>query len=205
VPLDATELARRLGYPDPDEGLLTAVTEAIEDAESDVEAYLGRPIRPVELTATGRWPGWDGWDLPDDQPIRRIISTTPEAWPDGTLTGQFTVVYEVGLDYLNDDELRPIRRYVRAAAQNDPTLLAYLANTKGGHGAIKSMSVSTEGQSKNITYADVSYGGGGQAGADSPGALPSKKSMDRWRLAGRRIHQARGDYRPLWGSDRRYR
>lgn len=185
------ELLRRLGLgQDPAAELVTAIGDAIADAEADVEGYLDRPITPQQRTATGQWPLLSGWQLPDDDPVRAIISTTPETFPDGTLTGTFTVVYEIGLDYKNDPACRPIRRYVIAAAMNSPQLLQYLTRTAQVARAVKSISVSTEGQSKTTTYGDVSYGGGGAAGSGAPGALPSIKSLEGWSLAGRRVHQA---------------
>lgn len=185
----AVELARRLGVDDPDDKLLARVRDAIADAEDDVVGYLHRAIRPTRRTATGRWPSPYGWDLPDDEPVLAVVSATPELYPDGvTSTGTFTVEYDVGLDYLNDPSLGPIRRYVRAAALNNPELLQYVARTTTLRGPVQSVSVSTEGQSKNVTYAPLGFGGGGQAASDSPGALPSLKSLDWWRLRG--VHQA---------------
>lgn len=186
----AYDIARRLGHPEPDDELLQAVVDALGDAEDDVVGYLGRPIRPVTKVANRCWPVLGGWSIPSETGrIREIVSAVPETL-DGVTTGTFTITYTVGLDYVNDAELGPIRRYVRAAAMNDPMLMRRLDEVAQTPGEIKSVSVSTEGQSKNVTYEKRSYGGGGQAGADSPGALPSKKSMDRWRLAGRRVHQA---------------
>lgn len=186
----AEVIARRMRLQ-PTEELLTEIDDAIASAESDVEGYLGRPIRPVEVVAHQCWPVPGGWSIPGEhRRIREIVSAVPET-VDGVETGTFTVTYTVGIDYLADPDTRPIRRYVQAAAMNDPMLLAWVeGQVDAGTGAIKSISVSTEGQSKNVTYERRSYGGGGAAGQDSPGALPSKSSMDRWRLANRRVHQA---------------
>lgn len=203
-PTPAQKLATRLGILTPSDEVLDVLQFAIEDAEDDVVTYLGRPIYPVQRTAGGLFPLLSGWNLPTSDPVRRIVSTTAEHWPDGSLTGTFTVVYEVGLDYLNDPELRPIRRYVLAAAQNDPNLLQYLTRHALVLGQVQSVSVSTEGQSKTVTRSAPAFGGGGQAGSDSPGALPSKTSLDRWRLANRRVHAApdrpRRDWREWWYS-----
>lgn len=196
VPELAQELADDLGIDEPDAAMVRRLQRALDDAEADVVGYLGRPILPEQHTAYRVWPDLfrtGGWTLAETEPIRRIVSATPETFLENGVpieTGTFTVVYEVGLDYANDPALAPIRRYVMAAALNSPKLLTYLSRTNGLRGPVKSVSVSTEGQSKNVTYADLGYGGGGQAGADSPGALPSRSSLDRWRRAGRRVHQA---------------
>lgn len=202
-PDPVADLAHRLGVDEPDEKLLARVADALADAEDDVVGILGRAIRPQQRTARNCWPSPFGWGLPDDEPVTRVLSATPEFYADGvTTTGTFTVEYEVGLDYLNDPELGPIRRYVRAAALNNPELLQYVARTTSLRGPVKSVSVSTEGQSKNVTYAPLAFGGGGQAGSDSPGALPSAKTLDKWRLRGRRVHQAPDQPRdPRVGAD----
>lgn len=191
-PIDAHAIARSLGLQAPDEATLERLDEALADAEADVVGYLGRPIRPQQYVAYHQWPNpVDGWDLPET-PVLSIVSEVAEVDPvDAYATGLFTVTYTAGLDYENDPELSPIRRYVKAAVRNDPSLFAYLINTGAVQGAVKSSSVSTEGQSKSVTYqtAGEQMGGGGQAGSDSPGALPSKSSMDKWRRANRRAYQ----------------
>lgn len=195
TPTPAEDLARRLGVDTADTALMTAITDALADAEDDVTGYLGRPVRPVTKTATGCWPVPGGWDIPGERGrVREILTVTAETWTDPNTgeviaLGTFTLTYTVGMDYLTDPETSPIRRYVRAAAMNDPALLQRLASA-GRRGPVTNVSVSTEGQSKTVTYAPLGNGGGGQPGADSPGALPSKKSLDRWRLVGRRIRQA---------------
>lgn len=190
------ELARRLGIVgDPDAAMQQHLADAVADAEADVVGYLGRAIMPEQRTAYGRWPGPWGWNLPTGEPVIRVVSATAETFTDPytgvvTATGTFTVVYEVGLDYRNEPELGPIRRYVRAAALNNPELLLHVSRATSLRGQVQSVSVSTEGQSKNVTYAPLGLGGGGQAAADAPGALPPKSSLDRWRLANRRVVQA---------------
>lgn len=190
-PLDAHAIARRLGLQAPDEATLARLDDALTDAEADVVGYLGRPIRPQTLTAYHLYPDpHGGWDLPES-PVIEVVSAVAETYPGQPLitTGLFTVTYRAGLDYENDPNLAPIKRYVIAAVRNDPTLLAYLERTGAIQGAVKSTSVSTEGQSKSTTYAAVGeqMGGGGTPGSDSPGALPSKSTLDRWRRAGRRV------------------
>lgn len=189
-PTPADVLARRMRLTPVDEQLRAELNDAIAAAEADVEGYLGRPIRPVTKTATRCWPVPGGWEIPTEHgTIREILGATAETI-EGVETGTFTVRYTVGIDYLNDDDVRPIQRYIMAAAANDPMLLSWVAAEKGGHGAVKSVSVSTEGQSKNVTYADLGYGGGGAAGSDAPGALPSRTTLDKWRKANRRVIQA---------------
>jgi hypothetical protein len=187
------DLARRLGVDVADPAMRSAITDALADAVDDVTGYLGRPIRPVTKVATGCWPlPGARWDIPAESgPIREIVSVEPEFLPDNpaVTSGMFTLTYTVGIDYLTDPETGPIRRYIRAAAMNSPELVTRLA--AGGHrGSVANVSVSTEGQSKTVTYAPLSYGGGGPAGTDSPGALPSLTSLDRWRRTGRRVRQA---------------
>lgn len=189
-------IARRLGVDDPSEELLDLAQDAIDDAIGDVEGYLGRAITPVQRTATRCWPVPGGWDIPgEQQPIRRIISATEELVPgEATIpAGTFTVVYEVGLDYVTDPELSPIRRYLNAAALNNYMLLQYVENRLGIRGPVNSVSVSTEGQSKNVTYGHLGYtppASRGSQSMDAPGQLPKLTSLDRWKLANRRVHQA---------------
>lgn len=193
-PLDpAYALARRLGFPEPDDGLLDVITDALADAEADVEGYLGRPIHPVTRSVDGCWPVAGGWDIPGETGrIRSIVSAVPQLI-DGTESGMFTVTYLVGIDYLADAECRPIRRYVTAAAANDYLLLNYLEGQEHRRGPVTSVSVSTEGQSKTVQYGHLGYtppASRGTGMTDYPGALPAKSTMDRWRIANRRVVQA---------------
>jgi hypothetical protein len=188
-PLDAHEIARRMGLTAPDERTLSRLDDALLDAEADVVGYLGRPIRPQTFVQEHAFPYVDGWQLPH-RPLLEVVSAVAETFTDGSTTGLFTVTYRAGLDYENDPALLPIRRYVIAAVRNDPELLVFLQQAGQITPLVRSRSVGTEGQSLTTTYADVGYGGGGVAGQDSPGALPSKSSMDTWRIKGRRVHQA---------------
>lgn len=192
-----TLICRRLGIVSPDEDILQIAEDAIEDAISDVEAYLGQPITPTSKIARGCWPVPWGWDLPDvSSRIRSIVSAVPEFLPDqpGIQSGTFTVTYTVGLDVANDVELRPIRRYLTAAALNNYLLLQYAETKLGMRGPVQSVSVATEGQSKNVSYGHLGYlppaSRSSTQGMDYPGQLPKLTTMDRWRLAGRRVHQA---------------
>lgn len=165
------------------------LTEAILDAQADVEGYLGRPVVPITYVETGRYPGADGWDLVEhgDDPVVTVISAIPETDAETTQpTGYYTVTYTAGLDARREEVLRPIRRYITAHAMNSPEITR-LWVTAGGRGQVKT--VSAEGQS--ITFESATLGGGGNAGSGNPGALPTLSSLDRWRLAGRRVHVAR--------------
>jgi hypothetical protein len=88
----------------------------------------------------------------------------------------------------------PIRRYLTAAALNNYLLLQYAERILGMRGPVDSVSVSTEGQSKNVTYGHLGYLPPASRSAgnsmDYPGQLPKLATLDRWRLAGRRVHQA---------------
>jgi hypothetical protein len=205
-PVDAHEIARRMGLVAPDEATLSRLDDALLDAEADVVSYLGRPIRPQQFVAEHLWPApFDNWApyLPE-KPVIEVVSAVAEVGPDGlTETGLFTVTYTAGLDFENDPALAPIRRYVVAATRNDPSLLVYLAQRGLITPLVKSRTVSTEGQSVTTTNSDVETQYGGQSpsmagrrssavpmATDSPGALPSRNTLDTWRIKGRRVHQA---------------
>lgn len=193
----ADYIARRLGLPRP----LSAddqwtVEEAITEAQSDVEAYLGRAITPTQYTETGLWKAFDGSYLLTYWPLVDIVSETAETDPDtAQLLGTWTVVYTAGLDAANDPLLAPIRRYVVAAAMNSPSVTDLWEAAQPSAGRVVT-SVSAEGQS--VSYANTSPAGGqiGPAGSGSPGALPLLSSLDRWRIAGRRVFQRRGEPYP---------
>lgn len=183
VPVDV--IARRLGLPDPltedDEWL---IAEAIADAQSDLEAHLGRPVTPREYTEMGRFPFAGGFRLAQD-PVVEVVSTTAETDPGtGQPTGLFTVVYTAGLDGALDPDLAPLRRYVTAHTIYSAGVQAILRRL-APESAQRVRTVAVEGQS--VTYEDV-YARSAEAGA--VGSLPTLKSCDRWRVAGRRVHQA---------------
>lgn len=168
------------------------IVEAILDAQADVSAYLGRAIVPTIYTETGRYDDGTGhWNItPLDEPVIEVIDATPET-SQGDPTGYFTVTYRAGLNAKDDPDLRPIRRYVTAAAMNAPEFVLMWRTATSAKGEIKS--VTTEGQS--ITYNTASLGGGGKG---QPGELPGKNSLDRWRVAGRRVFQRPTVPRPPW-------
>lgn len=186
VPIE--DLAGRIGVT-ADAANSALLTDAILDAQSDVEAYLGRAISPVTLIQAGCYPYADGWRLDSgDEDVLTVLAADAEVDVDtGAPTGLFTVTFTVGLDVVNDPTLRPIRRYVLAHAMNSPEVLRYWKSATKARGDVKT--VSAEGQS--ITWSDATLGGGGDAGSGKPGALPTLASLDRWRLAGRRVYQGR--------------
>jgi hypothetical protein len=186
----ADEVARRLRLPlplsDADRALLE---DAVEDATADVEAYLGRPIRPQLATEAGVWPAHDGHWLLQGWPLISVVSATAETDTSGYPLGTYTVTYLYGLDAADDPALAPIRRYVVAAAMNDPqVLMVWRQRVPETARTISSLSV--EGQT--VAYTPATLGGGGAAGTQVPGALPNLKSLSRWRVAGRRVFQRPG-------------
>jgi hypothetical protein len=166
--------------------------EAILDAQADVVAHLGRAIVPTVYTESGRYDDGRGrWNLtPLDEPVIEVLTVTADT-SYGQPTGYFTITYRAGLNAKDDPELRPIRRYVTAAAMNSPQFLRMWRVATSARGEIKS--TTTEGQS--VTYDSATLGGGGQGQA---GALPTLKSLDRWRIAGREVFQRRTRPRPPW-------
>lgn len=182
------QVARRPGLPQPlDERDRWMIEQAIVDAQSDLEAYLGRPITAQTYTETGMLPLSGGYNL-THWPVIAITSTTAETDPDsGAPTGYYTVVYTAGLDGVADPELEPLRRFVRTHALYSETVQTILRRV-APESARKVASLGVEGQ--NVTYADVYAVADNAAELGLPGALPTFKSCDRWRLAGRRVRQA---------------
>jgi hypothetical protein len=181
--VDPAAVARKLDVAAPSAEMLDAITEAILDAQADAAAYLGRPVLPRSVTEPGCWPWPGGWQLTED-PIWEVTATVAEVTPvDGILTGYYTVTYVGGLDARTDPDCAPVRRWVKAAAANDPSVIRAWAAT-GAFGVRKM--VMTEGQ--RVMFETLALGGGGKAGADSPGALPSKSIMDALRRAHRRVY-----------------
>lgn len=187
-------LAKKAGIPLPlSEEDRELVIECIRDAQSDVTAHLGREIMPAAYSETGRFDVGGQWNLETDEPIIEITQVTTEL-SGGQPTGLFTITYIAGINAKDDPVLRPIVRYVTAHALNSPEFVAWWKTETKPKGDIKS--VTTEGQS--ISYDKVSLGGGGTAGSGAPGALPTLKSLDRWRLAGRRVFQRKTLHREPW-------
>lgn len=177
IPLQLTEDQREV------------ITDAILDAQADVEAYLGRAIFPTIGVEHSCWPWPQGWQIKGnaDEPLIRVLAAEAE-YADGQPTGYFTVTYLYGLDPAADRALRPIIRFVTAHAMNSAPFTDLWKKVTKAKGEIRS--VSAEGQSVSWSPASLG-GGGGKAGDGSPGSLPTLTSLDRWRLAGRRVHQGR--------------
>lgn len=163
------------------------IRDAILDAQADVVAHLGRVITPTTFVETAREPDWSGgWNLtPLDHPVTEVTSAVASTYSDGTPTGYYTITYTAGLDARTDEVLHPIRRYIKAHALNSPAITRLWRDTPEGQGGIRS--ASTQGQT--ITYERATLGGGGAPGSGVPGALPTLASLDRWRVAGRRVYQ----------------
>ncbi|MFJ5121964.1 hypothetical protein [Kitasatospora sp. NPDC088548] len=159
------EVADKLRIPLPlTETQRDDLRTAIEDAQSDVEAYLARPLIPQLVTLAGARPA-PGVDL-----------TTWKAWahcgPDDDFTiegltvrsdGTYDVQLRVGLDGAAE---RPIRRYIVAHAAEA------CRNTPGADGDRRVSSLSAEGQS-------ISYDGA--PGPGQAGSLPTLLSLDGYR------------------------
>ena len=199
LPVEAETVAAGLGLNISDRRDRDLIESAISDAISDVEGYLGRSILPRQYVVQHCWPltGWGdaAWEFePADEPVRSIVSAVPETVGDPPVaTGYYTVTYTAGLD-CRDPDKAPILRYIKAAAMNDPTVIRMWQTSTNTRGQV--MNVSAEGQA--ITYQALSAGGGGTPGSQAPGALPTLNSLDRWKIAGRRIYQRRTYDRQPW-------
>ena len=184
------DVARRLGVEQPlDERDRWLIEQAIADAQSDLEAYLGRSVTPTTYTESGLWRSYDGRYTLTYWPLIAIVSATAETHPEsGQPTGYYTVMYTAGLDARTDPELAPIRRLVMLHALYSPMVQALyrrLAPTE----ARRIDSLNVEGQ--GVTYEDTYAVDAKATELGLPGALPSFKTCDRWRLAGRRVVQGR--------------
>lgn len=193
--VDVDEIARRLGLDLPvDSDTADTLRASIIDAQADVEGYLGRPIVPVTRVAHGLRPSLWGepWSRQIDDDVTTIVSATPEVYSDGQPTGTFAVTYLAGLDARNDPALSPIRRYVTAAARNDPAVLDMTAQNRP-RGVLTS--VSTDGQT--ASYSAPWHGQGTVPGSGAPGAMPTLASLYPWKRAS--VFQRRGiGFQPGW-------
>lgn len=186
----AEDVARRLGLKQPlAEDDRWVIEQAIGDAQDDVAAYLGRGLLPQQYTDHHRIPHLHGWELEND-PLISVDSFTEETDVDGDPTGRYTVVYTAGLDAANNPELRPIRRYVAVHAFFSPDVQTMFRRVAPDRARLLQQ-VNVEGQS--VTYVDT-YAAPGAPGSGGPGSLPTLESLDRWRLAGRRVVQHRTPY-----------
>jgi hypothetical protein len=176
--VDPEAVARAIGlsYGSLNSDQQETIADSIRDAQADVEAFLGRPIIPIQFTDTDVAPSGDRWELAE-QPVQDILTITP-ILIDNQPTGMYDVTYMAGLDARTDGNLGPIRRYVSAHAAASPMV------TRLSSGGRQITSVSVDGQS--ITYSDS-----GAAGSGAPGSLPNITSLNRWRVAGRRVFQRR--------------
>lgn len=184
VPIDP--VARQVGLPTPVSARARAVVmEAIQDAQSDVEAYLGQAILPVLVVEGGRYSYGAEWNL--SQPATRVVKVVAEVDPaTGLGLGTFQISYFTGLDAASDPVLRPIRRYVNAHA----AALARQSPVIAEEGVKRTIrSVNVEGQ--GITYGDtVGQANTAGGGSGQVGTLPVLASLSRWRR--RNVFQRRG-------------
>lgn len=166
------------------------IREAILDAQSDVVAYLGRPILPAVRVEANVFPYPDGWRLNSlgDDDLIGIVSAVAETDPGtGEPNGLFTITYRYGID-ARLDEYRPIRRYVIAHTLNSSEFTTLWSARTKAKGRITSLSA--EGQSVGFAKPTLGREDTGKPGDLSPGSLPTLASLDYWRLAGRRVHVA---------------
>jgi len=202
------DLAVRLGIPLPlTTGQRYDLTLALQDAQDDTVAYLGRPIMPQVFTERRAWPYGGGVQALAEQPVWEVLSETEET-DGGTPTGYWTVTYTAGLDVRADARLRPILRVVRAAAMNHDLAVALwriagAGAATDGTGARQVTSLSAEGQSVGFSLTrpgGVTPGGTGSGTETVVGAPVAWKSIDRWSLVGKRVFQRSGRYRPGHGT-----
>lgn len=175
------QVADHLGTPLPlPVDLREEYLGAIEEAQADVEAYLGRRLVPQAMTLTGVVPcpgipltDARAWPLPPTV-NDTVMVTACSPLPDGS----YRVDVLVGLD---GAATKPIRRFVAAHAAE-----ALRTRSPSGEGRRVS-SVSADGQS-------VSYEASARPG--EPGALPVIESLRRYRRAA--VYQSRrGAHAPM--------
>lgn len=197
------EVARRLGLPQPlSEQDRWTVEQALTDAQSDLEAYLGRPVTPQTYTETGLRPYIAGNYRLKYAPVISMISATAEVDTANRPTGYYTVTYVAGLDGLADPVLGPIRRFTRTHAMYSPEVQLLFRRLRPD-AARRITSLGLEGQ--NVGYSDTYAVSDKATEMGFPGGLPTLKSCDRWRLAGRRVVQGMTQNRGVWPHDGLYR
>jgi hypothetical protein len=193
------KIAKRLGLDvPPTDDDAEAIAGAIYDAQAEVEGYLGRPITPTVFVQTNSIAYTDGWHLSESKVIE-VQSAVPETDPvNGEPTGRYTVTYLAGIDATQPIYL-PIRRYIEAAVLDHGEIARIWQAKQGTKAARRERSVSVEGQSISWDYLTPSGVDGKQGQADRLGTgRPSLASMDRWRLAGRRVFQRAGRSRVVY-------
>lgn len=200
--IQADTVARLAGLPRPlDADTQWRVEQAILDAQSDVTAHLGQPITPLVATESGLWPQSASLSLTDrrqwvlcNTPVIEILTAEPETL-DPFPVGTYTVSYTYGLNVVTDPQMAPVRRWITASVLASPAVAAiYAVSDPTGSGGRLVNSLSAEGQS--VSYGAVKVPAAataGAAGSGAPGAVPLLSSLDRWRVARRRVFQRR-DY-----------
>lgn len=141
--------------------------DAIEDAQADVEGFIGRSLIPQEVTVTGLLPdtaypltdnaAWPGITADDTFKVARYVESG----------STYTVTFLLGLDGRNE---APITRYVRAHAVE-----ALRNNPKVGDAMPKRIrNVSAEGQSLTFDTGSVADG--------AVGSAPNITSLKRYKM-----------------------
>lgn len=180
-------LADTLGIPLP----ITAaqrdeLARVIIGAQADVEAYLGRPVVPEVFTERQLWPMGGGWRLANS-PVVEVLAEAAEVDQDGRETGYWTVTYRAGLNVRDDRTYGPIQRVIVAHAAEQPAAVRMWREHGygAGGGDRRVRSVGAEGQS--VSYEYMTPSGQSTAAAGSVGGPVLWKTIDRWRIAGRRV------------------
>ena len=203
--VSADTVARLAGIPRPlNADTQWLIEQGILGAQADVTAYLGQPITPLLATENGLYPQSAYLSLTDRRqwplsniPVIEILTAEPEGiepFPIGT----YTVTYTYGLNVVTDPQMAPVRRWILASAVASSEVASAYSSTAPDGGRVVT-SVSAEGQS--ISYSAVkvpSASVAGAAGSGAPGSVPLLSSLDRWRVAGRRVFQRRGY--PYYGT-----
>lgn len=200
--IQADTVARLAGLPRPlSEEAQWLVEQAILASQEDVVGYLGQPITPLLATENGLYPRYATLGLLDTRqwalcngPIIEILAADPETDTPFPI-GSYTVSYTYGLNVVTDPEMGPVQRWIKASVLASPELSAlYAASDTTGAGGRLVNSLSAEGQS--VSYGAVKIPAAsvaGAAGSGAPGSVPLLSSLDKWRVAKRRVFQRRGD------------
>ena len=157
------------------------IEEHIEDAEGDVQGYLRRPLTARTETLEGLLPR-PGGDLDDWKTWPQAVAqfddhVTVDSYVVNAEDAEaFDVTFKVGLDVANDPELRPIKRWVIAAACEALRNAPEFAEAEV---ARRVRTVSADGQS--VTYDTPSQSGGSDGGGRLPGAPPPIDTLSQWR------------------------
>jgi hypothetical protein len=98
----------------------------------------------------------------------------------------YTVTYRAGLDAGGERVFEPIVRYVREHAMGSEPVQGLRRRLRLDDTRTVT-SISVTGQS--VSYKDVRDSAAAAPGSGVPGSLPTLASLDRWRIAGRRVYQ----------------